>query len=81
MGRIAILRRSKGAAELVVVSADDEADNSAHRRSRARQFGLRASQLDSQSAIGYRTMVWSALFRIVGTLTRLTRCHVEQEKT
>jgi hypothetical protein len=26
-------------------------------------------------------MIWSAGYRIVGTLSRLTRCHVEQEKT
>jgi hypothetical protein len=35
----------------------------------------------SQSAIGYRIMVWSAGYRIAGTLVRRARCHIKQEKT
>jgi hypothetical protein len=36
---------------------------------------------DSQSAFGYRIMVWSAGYQIAGTRTRLSADHIEQEKT
>ncbi len=79
MGLIAILRCLKGAAELVVVSADDETDPPLTVAAERVKFGLRAPSCPSvapptrnlPSVIG----LWFGVRgpRIVGTLTCLTR--------
>ena len=46
-----------------------------------RGLGITVGCRDSQSAVGYRIMVYSAGYRIRRNIACRTRCHLEQEKT